>query len=260
MYSDDRNQNLIQQGILQKAISRREMLDQSVLGFGVVGLMSLLADEGLLCAEEDGHVSAGTNHFPATAKNVIFLFMSGAPSQVDTFDPKPLLNELEGKAVPPSIAARVPNIPRAGLGSKLMASPFEFKKYGESGIPVSDLFPETAQMIDDICVIRSINHRVPVHGPGECIALTGSAIGDRPSLGAWMTYGLGSESRDLPGFISILSNSSGPAPQTPGWGPGFLPSRFQGTLVDGKQGLPTHKCQPAIQIKTAANNLILSNG
>lgn len=238
MFSDDRNQNLIQQSILQKAISRREMLDQSVLGFGTVGLMSLLADEGLLCAEEGTHVSTGERHFPATAKNVIFLFMSGAPSQVDTFDPKPLLTELEGKAVPPSIAARVPNIPRAGLGSKLMASPFEFKKYGESGIPVSDLFPETAQMIDDICVIRSISHRVPVHGPGECIALTGSAIGDRPSLGAWMTYGLGSESRDLPGFISILSNSSGPAPQTPGWGPGFLPSRFQGTLVDGKRGIP----------------------
>lgn len=238
MFSDDRNQNLIQQGILQKALSRREMLEQSVLGFGALGLMTLVADEGLLCAAEGTQTTHGTSHFPATAKNVIFLFMSGAPSQVDTFDPKPLLTKLEGEGVPESIAARVPNIPRAGLNSKLMASPFTFKNYGESGIPVSNLFPQTAQLIDDICVLRSVNHRVPVHGPGECIALTGSAIGDRPSLGAWMTYGLGSQSRDLPGFISMLSNSNGPAPQTPGWGAGFLPSRFQGTLVDGKRGIP----------------------
>ncbi len=238
MIPDQRKMNLFPHAISRQNMSRREMLDQSVLGFGAVGLMSLLADEGLLCAEDSGHKSAGTNHFPATAKNVIFLFMSGAPSQVDTFDPKPLLTKLEGKGVPESIAARVPNIPRAGLNSKLMASPFAFKKYGESGIPVSNLFPKTAEMIDDICVLRSVNHRVPVHGPGECIALTGSAIGDRPSLGAWMTYGLGSESRDLPGFISMLSNSTGPAPQTPGWGAGFLPSRVQGTLVDGKRGIP----------------------
>ncbi|QDT98671.1 DUF1501 domain-containing protein [Gimesia aquarii] len=238
MLSDEMNQTWFSPGIDRRFVSRREMLGQSVLGFGAVGLLSLLADEGLLCAEEGTHISSGERHFPATAKSVIFLFMSGAPSQVDTFDPKPLLTELEGQAVPASIAARVPNIPRAGLGSKLMASPFLFKRYGESGIPVSNLFPETAQLIDEICVLRSVNHRVPVHGPGECIALTGSAIGDRPSLGAWMTYGLGSESRDLPGFISMLSNSTGPAPQTPGWGAGFLPSRFQGTLVDGKRGIP----------------------
>lgn len=234
----ERNQNSNHHAMIPNGLSRRAMLDQSVLGLGSVGLMSLLADEGLLYAEDGASVSLSQSHFPATAKRVIFLFMSGAPSQVDTFDPKPLLTKLEGQAVPPSIAARVPNIPRAGLNSKLMASPFSFKQYGESGIPVSNLFPETAELIDEICVLRSINHRVPVHGPGECIALTGSAIGDRPSLGAWMTYGLGTESRDLPGFISILSNSSGPAPQTPGWGPGFLPSRYQGTLVDGKRGIP----------------------
>lgn len=228
-------------GISAPTLSRRAMLSQSVLGFGAVGLASLLADEGLLQAAGSHSGVPGNTHFPATAKNVIFLFMSGAPSQVDTFDPKPMLTKLEGQAVPESIAARVPNIPRAGLGSKLMASPFSFKNYGESGIPVSSLFPETAKMIDEICVLRSVNHRVPVHGPGECISLTGSAVGDRPSLGAWLTYGLGSESRDLPGFISMLSNSSGPAPQTPGWGNGFLPSRYQGTLVDGKRGIPYTK-------------------
>mgnify|MGYP003630443246 CR=1 FL=1 len=238
MLTDKRKQNLFPHAVTQGFLNRREMLDQSVLGFGALGLMSLLAEEGLLCAEDGTQVAPGKSHFPATAKSVIFLFMSGAPSQVDTFDPKPLLTKLEGQAVPDSIAARVPDIPRAGLNSKLMASPFAFKNYGESGIPVSNLFPATAQLIDEICVLRSVNHRIPVHGPGECIALTGSAIGDRPSLGAWMTYGLGSDSRDLPAFISMLSNSSGPAPQTPGWGAGFLPSRFQGTLVDGKRGIP----------------------
>lgn len=232
---------IVSHGFSTSPVSRRAMLEQSVLGMGAVGLAALLADEGLLEASEGTQAVSGQSHFPATAKSVIFLFMSGAPSQVDTFDPKPLLTKLEGEPVPASIAARVPNIPRAGLGSKLMASPFTFKNYGESGIPVSNMFPETAKMIDEICVLRSVNHRVPVHGPGECIALTGSAVGDRPSLGAWMTYGLGSESRDLPGFISMLSNSSGPAPQTPGWGNGFLPSRYQGTLVDGKRGIPYTK-------------------
>lgn len=234
----DVNQN---NGFVFPQCSRRSMLKESVLGFGAVGLMSLLAEEGLLCADDGSPVHAGQSHFPATAKSVIFLFMSGGPSQVDTFDPKPLLTKLEGQAVPDDIAARVPNIPRAGLGSKLMASPFTFQQYGESGIPVSNLFPATAEMVDELCLLRSVNHRVPVHGPGECIALTGSAVGDRPSLGAWMTYGLGSESRDLPAFISLLSNSTGPAPQTPGWGAGFLPSRYQGTLVDGKRGIPYTK-------------------
>jgi len=124
------------------------------------------------------------------------------------------------------------------VDSTLMASPFSFKKYGQSGIPVSNLFPETARMVDDLCVIRSMNHRIPVHGPGECVALTGGAIGDRPSMGSWVTYGLGSQSGDLPGFVVFLSNTTGPAPQPPGWGPGFLPSRYQGTVVDGKKGVP----------------------
>ncbi|HBL44276.1 MAG TPA: DUF1501 domain-containing protein, partial [Planctomycetaceae bacterium] len=141
-------------GVAFSQPSRRLMLQESVLGFGAVGLMSLLAEEGLLCADDDTSVHTGQSHFPATAKNVIFLFMSGGPSQVDTFDPKPLLTKLEGQAVPETIAARVPNIPRAGLGSKLMASPFTFQKYGESGIPVSNLFPATAELVDELCLLR----------------------------------------------------------------------------------------------------------
>lgn len=229
-------------------ISRRAMLERSTLGFGSIALTSLFAQEGLFAAGREGDHTlfrAVGPHLPPRAKSVIFLFMSGGPGQTDTFDPKPLLRELEGQPVPESIAVNVPKIPRSGVNSPLMASPFSFKNYGESGIPVSDLFTETAKHIDDLCVIRSVNHRIPVHGPGECVALTGTALGDRPSMGAWVTYGLGSTSQDLPGFVVMLSNTTGPAPQRPGWGQGFLPSRYQGTVVDAKNGVPFTKMPAA---------------
>ena len=221
-------------------VSRRSMLERSTLGFASVALNAMLARDGHLFAKEGDHTRPLLRgpHLPPKAKSIIFLFMSGGPGQTDTFDPKPLLQKLEGQPVPESIAVNVPKIPRSGVDAPLMASPFSFKQYGESGIPVSELFPEVAQLVDDLCVIRSVNHRIPVHGPGECVALTGTAIGDRPSMGAWMTYGLGSVSSDLPGFVVMLSNSTGPSPQRPGWGPGFLPSRYQGTVVNAQSGVP----------------------
>ncbi len=210
-------------------MSRRDMLQRSTLGMGSIALSAMIADQA---------GAATLSHRPAKAKNIIFLFMSGGPGQNDTFDPKPLLQKLDGQPVPESIAVNVPKIPRSGVNSKLMASPFQFQRYGESGIEVSDLFPETGKMVDELCVIRSMNHRIPVHGPGECIALTGTAVGDRPSMGAWMTYGLGNESQNLPGFVVFLSNTTGPAPQRAGWGPGFLPAQYQGTVVDSRKGVP----------------------
>ncbi len=212
------------------------MLRESALGFGALALTAMAFDEGL--AGEDHDVTRPEPHHKPTAKSVIYLFMSGGPGQTDTFDPKPLLTELDAKAVPDSIAANVPNIPRSGVNSKLLASPFAFSQHGASGIEVSDLFPHTAKLVDELCVIRSINHRVPVHGPGECIMLTGSGVGDRPSLGAWMNYGLGSAARDLPGFVVFLSNNFNVPPQLPGWGAGFLPAKYQGTLVDAAKGVP----------------------
>ncbi len=222
-------------------IRRRDVLGQGTIGFGSLALAAMLSEDGLFASEGLSGEPEFASHGSATAKKIIFLFMSGAPSQVDSWDPKPLLQQLDGQRVPDSIAAKVPNIPRSGVESKLLASPFAFRRYGDSGIPVSSMFPQTAKLVDEICVIRSMNHRVPVHGPGECVALTGTAIGDRPSMGAWLNYGLGSPARDLPGFVVFLSNSSGPAPQRPGWGPGFLPSRFQGTQVDGNRGVPYTK-------------------
>lgn len=217
-------------------INRRLMLQESALNFGSLALTSMLLDD----AKADNRISGHTNgaHHQATARSIIFLFMSGGPGQTDTFDPKPALSQLDGQRVPDSIAATVPNIPRSGVDSRLFASPFQFRQHGDSGLPVSSLFPQTAQLVDELCIIRSMNHRVPVHGPGECIALTGTGVGDRPSMGAWMNYGLGTASRNLPGFMVFLSNTSGPPPQLPGWGSGFLPARYQGTLVDGNKGVP----------------------
>lgn len=215
--------------------NRRLMLQESALGFGSVALTSMLLEDSLA---SEPHRRLPQPHHAATARSIIFLFMSGAPGQTDTFDPKPTLSKLDGQRVPDSIAATVPNIPRSGVESKLFGSPFSFRQYGESGIPVSSLFPHTAEMVDEMCVVRSLNHRVPVHGPGECIALTGTGVGDRPSMGAWMNYGLGSAGQNLPGFMVFLSNVTGPPPQLPGWGAGFLPPRYQGTLVDGNKGVP----------------------
>lgn len=190
-----------------------------------------------LLAEEHGTLSPGGAHFAATAERVIFLFMAGGPSQVDTFDPKPDLARLEGQDVPGSLAANVPRISRSGL-ENLMASPWKFHRHGESGLPVSELLPETAKHIDDLCVIRSMQHRNPVHGPGECVALTGTGIGDRPSIGAWSIYGLGSETRDLPAFLTMNLNTAGMQfPQAAGWGTGFLPPQFQGTVIDPEKGI-----------------------
>jgi hypothetical protein len=210
---------------------RRQFLSASFgLGASSLALQSLFA-------EQSGALTPGGSHFAPTAKRVIFLFMSGGPSQVDTFDPKPELAKLEGKDVPDSLAKHVPKIKRAGL-KNLMASPWEFRQYGESGIPVSDLLPETAKHVDDLCLIRSMEHRNPVHGPGECVALTGTGAGDRPSIGAWSIYGLGSETQNLPAFVTMNLHSDGMQfPQGAGWGAGFLPPQYQGTVVDPAKGI-----------------------
>ncbi len=219
-------------------MSRRAMLQRGALGFGSIALTALLADEGLLASTETGTAAPRGPHLAPRAKSIIFLFMAGGPGQTDTFDPKPLLDQLDGQPVPESVAVNVPNIPRSGVDSLLLASPFTFRQYGASGIPVSSLFPHTARFVDDLCVIRSVNHRIPVHGPGECIALTGTALGNRPSMGAWITYGLGSESRNLPGFVVMKSRNAGTPAQQAGWGTGFLPARYQGTVVDAQRGVP----------------------
>jgi len=206
-------------------MNRREMLRRSGAGFGALALTALLAGESRLAAERTGAgamppLSVRQPHFTARAKRVIFLFMPGGPSQVDTFDPKSRLTEEDGK---PS--------PKLYLGQQrtVLASPWKFQKYGESGIEVSELFPQTAKCVDDLCVVRSMVTDDPNH-PGGCLLMnTGERVASRPSLGAWVTYGLGTENQNLPGFVAI-----GPGPIIEGarqYGSSFLPAAFQGTFV-----------------------------
>ena len=199
-------------------LSRRQMLRLVGNGFGALALTSLLSEQA--AAASANPLAAKPPHFPPRAKRVIFLFMPGGPSQVDTFDHNPRLTKDNCK---PS--------PKLYLGQKrnLLASPFKFQKYGQSGLEVSELFPRVGSCADDLCVIRSmvaddVNH------PGGCLQMnTGERVSSRPSVGAWVTYGLGTENQNLPGFVAM-----GPGPLIEGarqYGASFLPAAFQGTFV-----------------------------
>src|SRR6187399_1023965 len=193
-------------------MTRRQMLGRFASGFGMLGFANLLA------AADRG------THFAPKAKRVIFLFMSGGPSHVDLFDPKPRLAEMNGQALP----FAKPKLERTKTGN-LLGSPWKFAKHGQSGMEISELFPNVASCADDLCVIRSmvadnINHN------GACLQMnTGEQAFSRPSLGSWLTYGLGSENKDLPGFV-VLSPAQ-PAQGAPLWASSFLPAAYQGTLV-----------------------------
>ncbi len=206
-------------------INRRQMLQQAAGGFGFLGLAGLLAEnQSTHAATAADPLAIRPPHFPAKAKRVIFLFMSGGPSHVDLFDPKPRLMQDMGKPLP----FEKPKLERTKTGT-LLGSPWKFKKHGQSGTEVSELFPKLAECVDDMCVIRSmvadnINHN------GACLQMnTGEQAFSRPSMGSWLTYGLGSENRDLPGFIVI--SPAQPAQGAPLWASSFLPASYQGTLV-----------------------------
>jgi hypothetical protein len=210
------------------------MLRESTLGFGAAALAGLLIDDGLLPAAEPANP-----HFRAHARSAVFIFLGGGPGHMDTFDPKPELTRLHGQNVPDSIARNVPRIARAPLDN-LLASPWSFLRCGESGVAISELFPQLGRCADELCVIRSCRHDSPIHAPAEYLATTGSLLGDRPSLGAWLTYGLGSENRNLPGFVVFRTGETVRPPTTAA---GFLPSRYQGTHVDVRSGI-RHLARP----------------
>jgi hypothetical protein len=218
-------------------VSRRDLLQRGTAGLGTLALAALLARDGKLAGGESSDAPQVSPKFAGPAKSVIFLFMGGAPSHVDTWDPKPLLGKLAGGDVPESIARNIPRIKRAGLRN-LMASPWKFSQHGQCGTPVSELLPHTARHVDDLCVMRTLHHRNPVHGPAEVVLLTGTQQGDRPSLGSWITYGLGSENENLPGFVMMSVNEIGMQfAQPAGWNAGFLPARFQATRVAADSGI-----------------------
>jgi len=206
--------------------SRRDMLRCVGGGFGAIGLASLLDDRDA-CAGSDPLAAKGA-HIPARAKRVIFLFMNGGPSHVDTFDPKPELAKQHGKEPPKAGSTR--------KGGKLMKSPFQFHKSGKSGIEVSELFPHVAARIDDICVIRSMHHETPAHERALLLMNSGNVQPIRPSMGSWLTYGLGTENQNLPGFIVLCPGKPVVGPQL--WSNSFLPAVFQGTHINNKSVNP----------------------
>jgi len=211
------------------ARNRRTFLSQSGIGLGVMALASLLgrrtpADVGT------GAPASGLHH-PAKVKRVIFLCMAGGPSHLETFDYKPELARLHDKPMPESFTKGQPIAQLQGTELKCLGPQATFGKHGESGQEISNFLPWHQKMADDICIVRSMVTEQINHDPAHTLMNTGTIIGGRPSMGAWINYGLGSECDDLPGFVVLTSDSNGRTPQpisSRQWGAGFLPSRFQG--------------------------------
>jgi hypothetical protein len=215
-------------GLDHLLVSRREMLCRSGMGFAALGLAGVLASDGRLSAAPETAINPLTPrgpHFPGKAKRVIHLFMNGGPSHVDTFDPKPSLDTYAGKTLP------MPNLPTERKTGAAFPSPFKFQKYGQSGIEVSEIFANVAKNIDDIAVIRSMHADVPNHEPSLMLMNCGDARQIRPSMGSWVTYGLGSENQNLPGFIAMCPGGY-PIQETQNWQSAFLPGAYQGTYID----------------------------
>jgi Protein of unknown function (DUF1501) len=202
---------------MQMSFSRREMLTRCANGFGAVALTAMLAEEG--------RATPIVHHAPR-ARNVIFLYMDGGPSQVDTFDYKPLLEKYHGRD--PHSVFKVEPTQFDNVG-KVMASPWKFKKRGQSGLWVSDLLPHMAECADDLAVVRSMTSNFPEHTSANYFLHTGSGFQGRPSMGAWFSYGLGSESKNLPGFI-VLNGGLIPPGGLDNFNSGFLPAAFQGSI------------------------------
>jgi hypothetical protein len=203
-------------------LSRRLWLERSALGFGQLALLALLQPHTAQSADNAATATGnGTWHIPARARRVIFLFMKGGPSQVDTFDHKPLLQAHDGRELP----FEKPRVQFAPTG-KLLASPWKFQRHGRSGSPVSSLFPELAKCVDDICFVHSVHGTNAAHGGAALKLHTGSDNFVRPSLGAWVHYGLGSENDNLPGFVTICPTLAHGGVKN--WGAAFLPAEHQG--------------------------------
>jgi hypothetical protein len=229
--------------------SRRAFLRQAGCGFGAVALAALLAQGDVAGAEAS---AASTNplspkspHFKARAKNVIFLYMDGGPSQVDTFDPKPLLNKQHGQTFAMKIEPTQFN-----NNGNTFGCPWKFAQHGESGIPISELFPHVARHADKLAVIRSMTSQFPEHTSANYFLHTGTGVQGRPSMGAWFGYGLGSECRDLPGFV-VINGGLIPPGGLDNFNSGFLPASFQGSIFTASNppvaNIVRQEATPALQ-------------
>ena len=207
--------------------TRRDFINRLGNGFGGLSLSALLQEEAQSAINP---LIPKKPHFPAKAKSVIHLFMNGGPSQVDTFDPKPALTKYDGKKLP------IDYLKTERPTGAALKSPFSFKKYGQSGLEISELFPNVARSADDLCIIRSMHADVPNHEPSLLLMNCGEPRLIRPSVGSWVSYGLGTENQNLPAFVVMSDplNRGLPKGHAANWGSGFLPGAFQGTWVRSK--------------------------
>jgi hypothetical protein len=221
----------------ERHLHRRAFLGRTSLGLGALSLASLVGDTTLLAADAASPQLAtpgidGLPHFTAKAKRVIFLCMAGGPSHLETFDPKPKLGEMHGQAMPDSFTAGQPIAQLQGQALTCQAPLFKFQRFGSSGQQISEVLPHIGGIADDICIVRSLHTDQINHDPAHTVMNTGTSISGRPSMGAWITYGLGSVASELPGFVVLTSTSKdGRSPQPIAarqWHSGFLPSRHQG--------------------------------
>ena len=218
-------------------IARRYFLNQCRIGLGAMALGSLLAKDGVLNTVAAAGSAARSRasdplapqptHFPARAKNIIFMFMAGGPSQLELFEPKPKLQELSGQQIPESFV-KSKRFAFIKQDAKLLGTKRKFAQYGTSGQTISECLPHLASIADDICTLRAVKTDVFNHGPAKFFMNTGSPLFGRPSMGAWITWGIGSEAESLPGFVVLQSGPRGPRGGAPNWGSGFLPTAYQG--------------------------------
>ena len=226
-------------------MNRRQMLSKSSTGFGLLALQGLIGQSQVLASP----------HYTPRAKSVIFCYMSGGVSHVDTFDPKPKLQEMAGKPMPVKVERTQFN-----NNGNIFPSPFEFQKHGESGIPVSSIFPRTAKMVDEMAVIRSMTSKVNEHAQGNYAIHTGFPFMGHPSAGAWVSYGLGNLNQNLPGFVVLHSGGSVPPHGGVGlYGSGYLPANSQGSLLQVDRNEPIQNIRPRESLSTQRKRLNFQN-
>ncbi len=211
--------------------SRRELLQSTSLGsIALAGMLGGMQGGAQGADVDESPLAEKAPHFAPKVKRVIHIFCNGGPSQMDTFDPKPELTRLNDKPLPDSMLQQLQNVQRKRAGT-IFGSPFKFKQYGESGLSISELFPNVAKHADELCVVRSMQGEIANHTPGLLLTNCGHSTLPRPSLGSWLLYGLGSESDELPGFV-VLCPRGLPTAQSRNWTSSFMPGVYQGTHID----------------------------
>ena len=210
-----------------RATTRRRFLQQCGTGMGALALGSLLNDK--LLAADNGLPTLGKPHFAPKAKNIIYLFQSGGPSHLDLFDPKPELQKRNGQQVPEELVKNI-RLAQIGKEAKLLASPYKFAQYGKSGMWLSELMPHLQTIVDDVCFVQGFHSEAFNHDPATIFMNTGAQLAGRPGMGSWFSYGLGSENKDLPAFVVLMTGVGQPLTNA-AWGSGFLPTMHQGVTL-----------------------------